>query len=118
MKNPIEQLMQQTGMGNSYFSSTSRYFGLEINKITDIDGREVNYVSRRIIAQPEEFQLLEEHQVVQNDRLDNIAHQYLGDPEQFWQICDANGAMNPLELTENTDESIKITLPQGIPKNS
>ena len=26
--------------------------------------------------------------------------QYLGDPEQFWRICDANGAMRPEELTE------------------
>lgn len=118
MNNPIEELMQQTGMGNSYFAATSRYFGLEIMKTHDPEGREVNYVSRRMIPQPEDFQLLEEHSVVQNDRLDNITHRYLGDPEQFWRICDANAAMNPLELTENIGDSIRITLPQGIPTNS
>ncbi len=118
MTNPLEQLMQQTGMGNSFFSPSSRYFGLEIRKIKGQSGREVNYVSRRIIAPPEDFQLLEEHKVVQNDRLDNITHRYFGDPEQFWRICDANAAMNPLELTENIGDSILITLPQGIPNNS
>ena len=118
MNNPLEQLMQQTGMGNSFFSPTSRYFGLEIKKIKGPDGHDVNYVSRRIIAPPEDFQLLEEHQVVQNDRLDNITNRYLGDPEQFWRICDANAAMNPLELTENPGDRILITMPQGIPNQS
>ncbi len=84
----------------------------------DPAGREVNYVSRRMIAQPDEYQLLEEHTVIQNDRLDNITHKYMGDPEQFWRICDANAAMNPLELTENIGDSISITLPKGIPGNS
>ena len=37
----------------------------------------------------------------QGDRLDNIAARYLGDPEQFWRICDANGAMRPDELTDD-----------------
>ena len=38
--------------------------------------------------------------MVQGDRLDNITAKYLGDPEQFWRMCDANGAMRPEELTE------------------
>lgn len=118
MKNPLEHLMQQTGMGNSYFAQNSRYFGLEIRKTKDASGREVNYVGRRIIAQPEDFQLLEEHTVVQHDRLDNLAHKYLGDAEQFWRICDANAAMNPLELTATIGDRVRITLPQGISNQS
>jgi hypothetical protein len=51
---------------------------------------------------------------VQGDRLDNLAARYLGDPEQFWRLCDANGAMRPDELVEVIGAVIKITLPQGI----
>ena len=52
---------------------------------------------------------------MQGDRLDNITAKYLGDPEQFWRMCDANGAIRPDELTETIGNTIRITLPQGIP---
>ena len=54
------------------------------------------------------------HTVVQGDRLDNIAAQYLGDPEKFWLICDANVAMRPEELTDTIGRRIRITLPAGV----
>jgi hypothetical protein len=44
----------------------------------------------------------------------NIAAQYLGDPEQFWRICDGNRAMRPDELTETIGRRLRITLPAGI----
>ena len=53
--------------------------------------------------------------MTEGERLDNIAAQYLGDPEQFWRICDANGAMRPDELTETVGRRLRITLPEGIP---
>ena len=40
---------------------------------------------------------------------------YLGDPEQFWRVCDANRAMRPDELTETIGRRLRITLPEGIP---
>jgi hypothetical protein len=58
--------------------------------------------------------LLQEHEVTQGDRLDNITHRYLGDPEQFWRLCDANGAMRPEEL-EVPGRRLRITLPDGVP---
>jgi hypothetical protein len=54
--------------------------------------------------------------VTQGDRLDNIAAKYLGDPEQFWRLCDANGAMRPDALTETIGRWLRITLPEGIPR--
>jgi hypothetical protein len=56
-----------------------------------------------------------EHTVTQGERLDNIAAQYLGDPEQFWRICDANAVLRPDELTDTTGRRIRITMPAGIP---
>jgi hypothetical protein len=53
-----------------------------------------------------------EHPVVQDDRLDNITARYLGDPEQFWRVCDANNAMHPRELTEEIGRRLRIPLPQ------
>ncbi len=58
--------------------------------------------------------MVQEHFVVQGDRLDNLAAKYLGDTEQFWRLCDANGAMRPDELVEVIGAVIKITLPQGV----
>jgi hypothetical protein len=79
------------------------------------DGQTVIYLCRRFVPQPERFSLLQEHTVVQDDRVDNLANQYLGDPEQFWQLCDANNVMRPQELTETIGRRIRITLPEGIP---
>jgi hypothetical protein len=59
--------------------------------------------------------LLQEHVVTEGDRLDNIAAKYLGDPEQFWRVCDANGAMLPDELIETIGRRLRITLPEGVP---
>ena len=63
---------------------------------------------------PELFALLQEHTVVEGDRLDNLAASYIGDPSLYWRICDANGAMRPDELTETPGTRLRITLPEGV----
>jgi hypothetical protein len=97
------------------FSITSRYYGLATVTIERPDGEKIVYVRRRFVPPPERFELLQEHTVTQGERLDNITAQYLGDPEQFWRICDANGAIRPDELTETIGRRLRITLPEGIP---
>ena len=84
MTSPLERILQQTGVRNSYFSPTSRYFGLEVKILETKEHKTKVFVKRRFIAQPEQFYVLQEHSVNQGERLDNIAHEYLGDPEQFW----------------------------------
>jgi hypothetical protein len=78
------------------------------------DGNTIIYLKRRLVPPPERFELLQEHVVAQGERLDSITARYLGDPEQFWRICDANGAMRPEEL-EEVGRRLRITLPEGIP---
>lgn len=97
------------------FSPTSRYYYLETATMETADGREIRYVRRRFLPPPGRFTLLQEHAVTEGDRLDNITARYLGDPEQFWRICDANNAMRPEELTETIGRRLRITLPEGIP---
>lgn len=35
------------------------------------------------------------HMLTDNDRLDNLANQYYGDPTQWWQIANANPELPP-----------------------
>jgi nucleoid-associated protein YgaU len=96
------------------FLPTSRYANIEIAQFDLGQGRTINYLRRRFVPQPDRFVPLLEHVVVEGDRLDNITARYLGDPEQFWRIADANGAMRPDELTETPGRRLRITLPEGI----
>ena len=97
------------------FPANSRYNATPVARHITPDGREVVHLRRRFVPPPEDFVLLREHVVVQGDRLDNLAAQHLGDPELFWRLCDANGAMRPDELTETVGRRLRVTLPDGIP---
>jgi hypothetical protein len=108
------QALLQSGGASSMFASNSRYHAIGMAKHTTGDGREVVYLRRRFVPGPEQFTVMQEHLVVQGDRLDNLAAKYLGDPEQSWRLSDANGALRPDELVEVLGAVITITLPQGI----
>lgn len=97
------------------FSIGSRYYSLPILNYQTSTGDEVAYVSRRFLPQTDQFDLLLLHTVTEGERLDNITAQYLDDPQQFWRVCDANGAMSPFDLVDQPGATIRITLPQGIP---
>jgi hypothetical protein len=71
------------------------------------------YLRRRFIPPPERFSAIGEHRVGDEERLDVIAAQVLGDPTQFWRLCDANLAMRPEEL-EQPDRVLRVTLPAEI----
>lgn len=99
------------------FAITSRYSNIQSAQFEAADGKSIVYLRRRFVPPPERFALLLEHTVTEGERLDNITAQYLGDPEQFWRLCDANGAIRPDELTETMGRRLRITLPEGIPGN-
>ena len=96
------------------FPESSRYHGVEVKTFKRADGREVAYLARRFVPQQERFETIQEHIVTEGDRIDNLAAQYLSDPEQFWRICDANNELNPQELTAEIGRRIRITLPEGV----
>jgi hypothetical protein len=110
---PIQAMLAQTSLQTTLFAPASRYYGLATATILQ-QGRPVAYVLRRFVPLPERFQLLQQHTVIQGDRLDNIAAQYLGDPTLFWRLCDANGAMRPWKLVETIGRKLRITMPDGI----
>jgi hypothetical protein len=99
------------------FASTSRYVTTPVTTLTDVSGQQIAYLTRRFVPQPAAFSLLRYHSVVagESGRLDNIAATELGDPQLFWRLCDANGALDPSELTATVGLQLRVTLPAGIP---
>src|SRR5262245_61787261 len=95
------------------FPPGSRYSGLATAEHRLPDGRVVAYVRRRFIPQPDELAQSGVHVVGPGDRADLIAAARIGDPEQAWQIADANGADWPSELVV-VGRRLRITFPLGI----
>ena len=111
----LQQLLQPGGLQRTLFPPTSRYHGIQTATLENADGKTLIYLRRRFVPSPDRFELLQEHEVTQGERIDNITAHYLGDPEQVWRLVDANGAMRPDELTQTIGRRIRITLPEGIP---
>lgn len=112
---PLKALLEAGEINTTLFTPASRYYTLKTSTYKTTDDKTIVHLRRRFVPSPDEFTLLQEHTISQGDRLDNLAAQYLGDAEQYWQLCDANGAMRPDDLTEKFGEKLRITLPKGIP---
>jgi hypothetical protein len=100
------------------FPITSRYYDVPTTSMTAADGRTIVHLRRRFLPDPARFALLQFHTVSQGERPDLIAAQYLSAPDAAWRIADANGVMNPDELTASPGKRLRITLPEGIPGTS
>lgn len=114
MIDPFQELMKLGVSSLSLVPDTSRYSGVGLATLERADGETIIYLRRRFVPQPERFALLREHTVTQGDRLDNVTALYLGDPEQFWRVCDANRALWPDELMDEIGRRLRITLPEGL----
>jgi nucleoid-associated protein YgaU len=90
------------------FDSNSRYAQIEDEKLTTDSGQVIRYKKRRFLPEGDKMALLQEVTVMAGDRLDLIASKILGDPEQFWRICDANNAMYPFDLISKTNKVLRI----------
>jgi hypothetical protein len=114
MNDPLQAILDAAAKLN-LFPPNSRYHSSETATLVGSDGRQIVYLRRRFVPPAERFDLLLEHFVTEGDRLDNLAATYLGDPELFWRIADANNAMRAAELTDEIGRALRITLPEGIP---
>jgi hypothetical protein len=115
MTDPLKAFMQANALEATAFPPGSRYHAIETAQLTRPDGAQVSYVRRRFIPPPEDFATRKEHVVNQGDRPDNLAAQHLGDPQQYWLLCDANLAMRPEDLVEEAGRRLRVTLPAGVP---
>lgn len=96
------------------FANTSRYYLIETATYTSPDGQSIPFKRRRFVPDGQGMPLLVEVTVTDSDldRLDLITNRALGDPEQFWRICDANNTMNPTELTAQSGLTLRVPVPQ------
>lgn len=99
----------------SPYPRTSRYFGIPTAVHTTPDGRELPYLRRRLLPDPQGLTQIGVHVVRQGDRPDLLAYQDFGDVEQWYRLADANPVLHPRELTETPGRRLRITLPAGIP---
>lgn len=112
---PQQLFLDGIKLTDTLFPMTSRYHGLGTATMETIEGKTIAFLRRRFVPPPERFALLQEHMVTEGERLDVITARYLGDPQQYWRLCDGNGAIRPAELTETVGQRIRITLPEGMP---
>ena len=93
----------------------SRYFKLDNAQLATVESdgssRQIIYKRRRFIPDASGNITLVEHTVTEGERLDVIVTRYLGDPLQFWRVCDANTVLRPTELTDEYGTVIRIAMP-------
>jgi len=111
---PIQQAIDLGAPTTGALPSTSRYYRIGTNTLVRPGREPITYFRRRVLPDPTNFAVLQRYVVVQGARLDNVTASFLGDPTQFWRLCDANRVMVPEEL-EVVGRTIDITLPEGIP---
>ncbi|SRR6266508_2407113 len=97
------------------FLVTSRYHRIDRAEHVAPDGRRLRYLRRRFLPADAPVAVLAEHVVAGGDRLDNVTARYLGEPEQFWRVADANLALRPEDLTgaDRLGSRLRIPLPTG-----
>jgi hypothetical protein len=96
-------------------AGAGRFDGLEIATATIPDGaggtRAVRHWRRRRLRQPDAIAILAVHSVTAQDRLDLVTARYLGDPTAFWQVADANAALDPDALVGPEAEGTTLVIP-------
>ncbi len=90
------------------FFRGSRYEYISDAELTDGAGRTYHYKRMRFIPQ---LQAASTEAVRQDDRPDLLAYRLVGDPEQFWRLCDANREQRPADLTDTPGRRVGVPAP-------
>jgi hypothetical protein len=92
------------------FAKGSRYEKVPQAVYTAREGRQCPYVLLRTFPVPGPARQF--HDVGSHERLDLIAAEFFGDPQQFWRLCDANRALRPEDI-ETVGTRLTIPLVTG-----
>jgi len=93
------------------FDPDSRYANQPTARHRTSDGREIVYVESRFIPPASGLSPVARVRTIEHERLDQIAARSIGDPFQYWLVCDANEAMNPEELVQEPGRILTIAIP-------
>jgi nucleoid-associated protein YgaU len=97
------------------FNGVGRYDRVETAVLNVRTGsgrlRQFRYLRRREFVDPATVVPITQHLVLRQDRLDLIAATYYGDPTAYWQIAEANDALDPGELDGPQAEGKVLVIP-------
>jgi len=99
------------------FPLNSRYREVPLRTRIGEDGSVETFVGRRIIPAMERYGVAGRHRAIAGDRIDRIAAEAIGDAEQYWKICDANGDADPAAAAGPPGRLLVIPLPLEIKDN-
>jgi hypothetical protein len=113
---PLQELLAAGAVPTTSFPPTSRYADAGVDAWDPGGGLPpVPFLPRRLCPRPDRLALLHEVRVVQGDRRDVLAARHVGDAALWWRLADANGAVDPRALTDTVGQSLRVTLPEGVP---
>lgn len=99
------------------FDHMSRYYSLDTTTLIGSNGSLTTYVRRRFLPQGQSLPLMMETAVAPGERIDLLSNRVYGDPLAFWRICDANDAIDPLEMLNaaagDPTRRLRVPLPQS-----
>lgn len=94
------------------FFRGSRYETIAETTLTTREGRTIRYKRMRFVPQnatpSRSFAAVE-----QGERPDLLAFRLIGDPEQFWRLCDLNLIRRPVDLTAESGTAVAVPSPEG-----
>ncbi|MCC4800625.1 hypothetical protein BCT30_14095 [Enterovibrio norvegicus] len=90
------------------FTPNSRYVGLPLCVMTDANGKERVFVSRRFLPQPASTERVQSLVIREGDRLDLLGAAYYADASKWWCIADANLVQHPDELVSQIGRRIAL----------
>lgn len=94
--------------------SSSRYATVEQVETTLPDGRTIVHLRRRFVPRPETLSTLGHHTVAEGERIDHVAAATIGDPAAWWQLADANGVSDPVDLVRDPGAVVRVSYPDGV----
>jgi hypothetical protein len=116
MSDPLKELLAAGAVPATSFPPTSRYASTDVVSHDAGDGTPPTpHLARRFCPAPERFADLHEAVVGDTDRRDTLSAVHLGDPELWWRLADANGVVDPRELTERLGRRIRVTAEVDVP---
>jgi hypothetical protein len=113
---PLQELLSAGAVPTTSYPPTSRYADTPVRTFDPGDGSPPRpYLDRRTVPAADRFTVLTEVRIVDGDRRDLLAERHLGDAHLWWRLADANGLLDPRELTDTVGARLRITLAEGIP---
>jgi len=111
---PLQALIEAGAIPATSFTVASRYSGVPLGLYrAAANAPGVPYVLRRFIPQARDIATAGLHRVQAGERPDRLAFQSYGDPELYWRIADANGVIDPFELTDELGARVVIPVAPG-----